>query len=89
VHGLCQTYHRLRNCFGCTQWYSYVTRLKWNLISFHLEIVLILTQDRCPVCAEHTIGSESFWINPMELVGDVGRGESCFGLFGDCVSVGA
>jgi hypothetical protein len=23
-----------------------------------LEIVLILTQDRCTVCAEHTIGSE-------------------------------
>ena len=24
----------------------------------HLEIVLILTQDRCTVCAERTIGSE-------------------------------
>jgi hypothetical protein len=22
VHGLCQTYHRFRNCFGHTQWYS-------------------------------------------------------------------
>jgi hypothetical protein len=21
-HGLCQTYHRLRNHFGCTRWYS-------------------------------------------------------------------
>ena len=28
------------------------------LISVNLEIVLILTKDRCPVCAEHTIGSE-------------------------------
>ena len=28
------------------------------LISVNLEIVLILTQDRCPVCAERTIGSE-------------------------------
>ena len=28
------------------------------LISVNLEIVLILTQDRCRVCAEHTIGSE-------------------------------
>ena len=28
------------------------------LISVNLEIVLILTQDRCWVCAEHTIGSE-------------------------------
>jgi hypothetical protein len=29
-----------------------------NLILVHLEIVLILTQDRCTVCAEQTIGSE-------------------------------
>ena len=28
------------------------------LILVNLEIVLILTQDRCPVCAERTIGSE-------------------------------
>jgi hypothetical protein len=28
VHGLHETYHRLRNYFGCTGWYSYVTRLK-------------------------------------------------------------
>ena len=33
-------------------------RLKWKLVSICLEIVLILTQDRCNVCAEHTIGSE-------------------------------
>jgi hypothetical protein len=32
--------------------------LKWKLVSVDLEIVLILTQDRCMVCAEHTIGSE-------------------------------
>ena len=25
---------------------------------WHLEIVLILTQDRCPVCAERTMGLE-------------------------------
>jgi hypothetical protein len=35
-----------------------VNRLKWKLVSAHLEIVLILTQDRCTVCAEHTIGLE-------------------------------
>jgi hypothetical protein len=33
-------------------------RLKWKLDSVHLEIVVILTQDRCTVCAKHTIGSE-------------------------------
>ena len=28
------------------------------LISVNLEIVLILTQDRCTVCTEHIMGSE-------------------------------
>jgi hypothetical protein len=30
----------------------------WDLISNHLEIVLVSVQDRCTVCAKHTIGSE-------------------------------
>jgi hypothetical protein len=30
-------------------------RLKWNLVLVLLEIVLILTQDRCTVC----VGSET------------------------------
>jgi hypothetical protein len=35
-----------------------VTRLKWKLVLVHLEIVLILIQGRCMVCAERTISSE-------------------------------
>ena len=35
-----------------------MTRLKCKLISIRLEIVLILTQDRCMVCARRTMGSE-------------------------------
>jgi hypothetical protein len=35
-----------------------LTRLKWKLDSVHWEIVLILMQDRCMVCAKRTIGSE-------------------------------
>ena len=55
-----------------------------------LDIELILTQDRWTVCVERTIGSEkSFWMHPMELLGDVGRVESHLFLFGDSVSVGA
>ena len=60
---------------------------KLNLV--HLEILLILTQDRCTVCAERTIGRKLFWTHSMELLGDVGHVESCFGLVGDGVSVGA
>ena len=63
-------------------------RLKGNLVLVHLEIVLILTQDRCTVCAKFTIGQKSFWTHPIELHCDVGRVESHFGPFGDSVSVG-
>jgi hypothetical protein len=58
VHGLCQTYHPLRNHFGRTRWYHKVTRLKWKLILVLSNIVLILTHDRCTVCIEHVIGSK-------------------------------
>jgi hypothetical protein len=43
-------------------------------------------QDRCMVCAEHTIGSELLRMHPMELLGDVGHVESHFGPFEDSVS---
>ena len=32
--------------------------VKWKLVLVHLEIVLIMTQGRCTVCAECTIGME-------------------------------
>jgi hypothetical protein len=35
-----------------------LTRLKWKLVLVHLDILLILTQDRCTVCAEYTVGLE-------------------------------
>ena len=35
-----------------------MTRVKWKLVSVRFEIVLTLTQDRCTVCGERTIGSE-------------------------------
>jgi hypothetical protein len=36
------------------------------LISVHLEIVLILTQDRCTVCVERTIGSVIVLVAPND-----------------------
>jgi formylmethanofuran dehydrogenase subunit E len=39
-----------------------------------LQIVLILTQDRCMVCAERTIGLEIILDAPMELLVDVAHG---------------
>jgi hypothetical protein len=58
VPGLRQTYCMVRNHLRHTQWYSKLTRLKSMLVLVCMEIVLILTQDRCTVCVEHTIGLE-------------------------------
>jgi hypothetical protein len=46
------------------------------------------------VCVEHTIGLEIILDAPdgthtMELLGDLGHEDSCFGLFEDSVSAGA
>jgi uncharacterized protein with PIN domain len=40
----------------------------WNIILVRLEIVLVLTQDRCAVCAKHTIGTEIVLMHPMEVL---------------------
>jgi hypothetical protein len=60
-----------------------------ELYSVRLEKVLTLTQDRCTVCTERTIGSQVIWDAPDGLVSDMGRVESRFSPFGDSVSVNA
>jgi hypothetical protein len=89
VHGLRQTYHRVKNYYGCTRWYSKVAGLKWKLVLVHLEIVVILTQDRCTVCAERTISMEIILDTPDGTRRCHGTCESHFGPFSDSVSVGA
>ena len=59
------------------------------LLSVHLEIVLILTQDRCKFCTECTLVSKTFWTHPMELLGDEAQVEYCFDPFRDSVSISA
>ena len=54
-----------------------------------LDIELILTQDRCTVCVERTIGSEIMLDAPDGIVGDVGHVESHFFSFGDSDSFSA
>jgi hypothetical protein len=51
--------------------------------------VLILTQDKCLVCAKRTIGVEIILDVPDGTPRLVGHVESRFGLFGDNVSAGA
>jgi hypothetical protein len=55
--------------------------VKWKLVSVRLEILLILTQGRCTVCAKCILG--------IELLGDVGEMKAQFGPFGDSVNLGA
>jgi hypothetical protein len=61
----------------------------WNPISVHLEMVLLLVQDRYTVYAKHTIRSRSFWMYLMVLQGDEAQVEAQFGLFGDSTNLDA
>ena len=61
----------------------------WNLILIHLEMVLVLLQDRCKVCAKHTIGPETVLVAPMVLLGDEAQVQAHFGLFRDSASLDA
>jgi hypothetical protein len=60
-----------------------------ELCLVHLEIVLILTQDRCTVCTRRTIGSQIVFDAPDAPVSDMGRVKSRFSPFGDSASVSA
>ena len=54
-----------------------------NLISIHLETVLVSVQDWCTVCCKHTVAQKSFWTLEMVLLGDEAQVEAYFGPFGD------
>ena len=47
------------------------------LVSVRLEIVLILTHDKCTVCAERTIGSEIIFVHLIVLVSMQDRCMDC------------
>jgi hypothetical protein len=59
------------------------------LILVCLDIELILTQDRCTVCAERTIGSKIILDAPMDLLSDIGHLESRVNPFGGSASISA
>ena len=54
----------------------------WNLVSICLETMLVSLQDRCKVCAKHTMAQKSFWTHQMVLLGDEAQVEARFGPFG-------
>jgi hypothetical protein len=55
----------------------------WNLVLVRLEIMLVLMQDRCTVCAKHTIGSEIVLDAPVVLLGDETQLQARFNPLGD------
>jgi hypothetical protein len=59
------------------------------LVLVYLDIDLILTQDRCVVCAERPIGSEIILEAPDGSPRYIGHVESRFNPFGDIVRVSA
>ena len=55
----------------------------WNLVSVHLEIVLVSVQDRCTICAKCTIGIDIVFNTSMVLIGDEAQVEARFSPCGD------
>ena len=51
--------------------------------------MLVPVQDRCTVCAKHTIGLEIIFDAPMVLLGAEAQVEGCLGPFGDSANLGA
>ena len=66
-----------------------MTRVMSHLVSICLEMVLVLVQDRCMVCAKRTIGPENVFNAPMVVLGDEAEVQACFGLFRDSTSLDA
>ena len=58
-------------------------------VESRLEIVLVLMEDRCTVCAKCTIGSDIVFNIPMVHLGDEAQVEAPFSPFGDSANLDA
>jgi hypothetical protein len=56
-------------------------RLKWKVGSVRLEIVLLLMQDWCTICVNHSVDSKLVFEATDGILGDVGPVESRIDLF--------
>ena len=61
----------------------------WNPVLDRLEIVFVLVQDMCMVCAKRTIGSDIVFNVPMVLLGEEAQLEAPFSPFGDSANLDA
>jgi hypothetical protein len=61
----------------------------WNLISVHLEIALLLVEDRCTICAKRTLGSKIVLETPDATTRWEAQVEAQFSPFGDSANLDA
>ena len=61
----------------------------WNLVSVHLEIVLVSFQYRCTVYAKRTNGLDIIFNTSMVLLGDEAQVEARFSPCGDSANLDA
>ena len=59
-----------------------MTWVLWNLVLDRLEIVLVLVEDRCTVCAKCTTISDIVFNSLMVLLGDKAQVGARFSPFG-------
>ena len=46
-----------------------------------------VSEDKCTICAKHTMAQKSFWTHQKVLLGDEAQTEARFGPFGDSASL--
>jgi hypothetical protein len=61
----------------------------WNLVLVCMEIILVSVQDRCTICAKHTVASEIILDATMLLQGNEAQVEARFSPFGDSANLDA
>jgi hypothetical protein len=61
----------------------------WNLVLVCLEMLLVLVQDSCTICAKYTIGSEIILDTLSALLGDEAQLETRFDPFRDSANLDA
>ena len=64
-----------------------MTWIMCNLVLVRLEAVLVSVQDRCMVCAKHTIGLEIIMDAPNGAPTDEAQAEARFGPFRDSANL--
>jgi hypothetical protein len=55
----------------------------WNLVSIHLDTVLVQCKIGARFAPNVPKAQKSFWTHPMVLLGDEAQVDACFGLFED------